>query len=98
MDEQPPALIALRPTPDALTPRQREIVALIAEGLTNGQIGRRLGITPGTAANHVEAVLRRLGTSSRVRVAVWAVAHGLVSVQRPPASDGSANGLADAAL
>ena len=79
-------------TPDALSPRQREVVALIAEGLSNAEIGHRLTITPATAANHVDAVLRRLGVNSRVQAAMWTVAHGLV-VTPPPPSVGSADGI-----
>jgi DNA-binding NarL/FixJ family response regulator len=60
-----------------LTRRQQEVAACIAEGLTNEEIARRLVLTPGTVANHVEAVLRRLGLRSRTRVGVWAVERGL---------------------
>ena len=94
MDERHLSVTVSPVMPDALSPRQREVVALIAEGLSNAEIGQRLSITPGTAATHVEAVLRRLGVSSRVRVAMWAVAHGLVVVAPPPPSDGSADGVA----
>ena len=98
MDERRLPLTTPPVAPDALTPRQREVVALIAGGLTNAEIGARLAITPGTAANHVEAVLRRLGTGTRVGAALWAVAHGLVTLAHPPASDGSGDGTAEAAF
>ena len=98
MDEHPVILTAPRLSPDALSPRQREVVALIAEGLTNAEIGRRLTVTPGTAANHVEAVLRRLGVGSRVQAAMWAVAHGLVGPVPAPAEDDIADGTAEAAF
>ena len=98
MGERHPSLTTSPVAPDALTPRQREVVALIAAGLTNAEISRRLALTPGTVANHVEAVLHRLGAASRVQVATWAVAHGLARVQLPPASDASEDGLAEAAL
>src|SRR5215210_3918696 len=62
-----------------LTRRQQEIAACIAEGLTNEQIAQRLVLTPGTVANHVEHILRRLNLSSRTQVGVWAVEHGLYS-------------------
>lgn len=63
---------------DVLTPRQRAVAALVAEGLTNAEIARRLVVTTGTAANHVEAIRKRLGFTSRVQVATWATRHGLV--------------------
>ena len=60
-----------------LSPRQREIAACVAEGLTNAEIAQRLTVSEGTAANHVAMILRRLGLRSRAQVAVWAVEHGL---------------------
>ena len=52
-----------------LTPRQREVAALIANGLSNSEIARQLVLTPGTVANHVEGILRRLSFRSRAEVA-----------------------------
>jgi DNA-binding CsgD family transcriptional regulator len=60
-----------------VTPRQREVAALIAAGLTNEQIAGRLVITPGTVANHVEQILRRLDFAGRAQIAVWAAECGL---------------------
>lgn len=60
-----------------LTPRQREVAALIALGMTNEQIAQRLVLTSGTVANHVEHILRRLEVGSRVEVATLAVEIGL---------------------
>jgi DNA-binding CsgD family transcriptional regulator len=60
-----------------LTRRQQEVAACIAEGLTNEQIAQRLVLTPGTVANHVEAILRRLDVRSRTQIGVWAVERGL---------------------
>jgi DNA-binding CsgD family transcriptional regulator len=54
-----------------LTPRQRDVAGLIADGLTNDQIARRLWITTGTVANHVAHILFQLGLQSRVQVATW---------------------------
>jgi DNA-binding CsgD family transcriptional regulator len=65
-----------------LTPREQEVAALIARGLTNRQIADTLVITEGTAANHVVHILSKLGFGSRTQVAVWAVEHGL-SADRP---------------
>jgi DNA-binding CsgD family transcriptional regulator len=60
-----------------LTRRQQEVAACIAEGLTNDQIAERLTITTGTAANHVESILRRLDFVGRAQIAVWAAECGL---------------------
>lgn len=60
-----------------LTPREREVAALIAEGLTNGQLADRLFISPKTAAVHVSNILAKLGLSGRAEVAAWTVRHGV---------------------
>jgi two-component system, NarL family, nitrate/nitrite response regulator NarL len=53
---------------DTLTPRQREIATLIAEGLSNKQIARRLSIERATVKNHVHNILAKLGVSRRDEV------------------------------
>jgi two-component system, OmpR family, sensor kinase len=54
-----------------LTPRQQEVVALIAAGLSNRQIAAQLVVSEGTVANHVRAILDRLGAERRGQVAAW---------------------------
>ncbi|MEU6083429.1 LuxR C-terminal-related transcriptional regulator [Streptomyces sp. NPDC047108] len=54
-----------------LTPREREIAALVAEGLSNKDIASRLVIAPRTAEAHVEHILSKLGFTSRAQVASW---------------------------
>ena len=61
--------VAAEDTVGKLTPRQREVARLVASGLTNMEIAERLVLTPGTVANHVEGILRRLGFRSRTQVA-----------------------------
>ena len=61
---------------DVLTPRESEILALLAEGLSNRGIGNNLGISEGTVKVHVKAILRKLEVTSRVAAAVLAVEHG----------------------
>ncbi|HTQ89861.1 MAG TPA: helix-turn-helix transcriptional regulator, partial [Streptosporangiaceae bacterium] len=58
-----------------LTPREHEIVTLIAQGLSNRQIADELVISPATAARHVANILAKLGFSSRTQVASWATRH-----------------------
>jgi DNA-binding CsgD family transcriptional regulator len=60
-----------------LTAREREVAALLSEGLTNGELARRLFISPKTAAVHVSNILTKLDMSSRAEVAAWAVRTGL---------------------
>jgi DNA-binding CsgD family transcriptional regulator len=57
---------------DALTPREREVAELLAEGLTNSQIAQRLVISRKTVAVHVSHILAKLEMSSRTQVAAWA--------------------------
>jgi len=68
---------AARPDYDSLTPRERDILKLIADGLSNKMIGRRLDISDGTVKVHVKHLLKKLNFRSRVEVAVWAVEEGL---------------------
>ncbi len=61
---------------DELTPREGEILSLLAEGQSNKVIARNLGISDGTVKLHVKAILRKLSVHSRVEAAVMAVEHG----------------------
>ena len=63
--------------PWPLTPREREVAALLGEGLTNAGLAERLYISPRTAAVHVSNILAKLGMASRTEVATWAVREGL---------------------
>ncbi len=60
-----------------LTPREREILSLLAEGQSNKLIARNLGISDGTVKLHVKSILRKLNVHSRVEAAVIAVEKGL---------------------
>jgi len=62
-----------RGAPSALTPREREVLALVAEGCTNAELAERLYISPRTAGVHVSNILAKLGVSSRTEAAAWAV-------------------------
>jgi DNA-binding NarL/FixJ family response regulator len=61
-----------------LTKREREILALVAEGLSNREIAERLVLSPETVKSHVAAVLEKLGVSDRTQAAIYAVRNGLV--------------------
>ena len=67
-----------------LTDREREVLALLGAGLSNGEIGKRLFMVEGTVKGHVSTIFRRLEARNRVEAAVLAHEAGLVS----PASDG----------
>ncbi|MFF1795678.1 response regulator transcription factor, partial [Kitasatospora sp. NPDC058263] len=63
----------------ALTTREREVLTLIAAGLSNGQIARRIGVVEGTVKAHVSSVLARLGVANRAAAAVLAHEAGLTT-------------------
>ena len=74
---KPPEQIEKEASPFAeLTPRETEILGLLAEGQSNKAIARNLGISDGTVKLHVKAILRKLDVHSRVEAAVMAVEHG----------------------
>jgi two-component system, NarL family, nitrate/nitrite response regulator NarL len=57
---------------ERLTPREREVLRLLAGGLSNAAIARALGVCTKTVECHVTNVLGKLGLASRVEVALWA--------------------------
>jgi DNA-binding NarL/FixJ family response regulator len=68
--------------PFGLTDREREVLALVAAGRSNGQIAAELFISPKTASEHVSNILTKLGVGRRVEAA--GVAHRLGITARPP--------------
>lgn len=61
-----------------LTPRERQILGLLSEGLTMQQMGRRLGISPRTVETHVSGIYRKLGVRTRVQAVARAASLGLI--------------------
>ncbi len=61
-----------------LTERQREVLVLIVEGLSNGEIAQRLVISLSTARHHVSEILKKLGAANRAEAAALAIQHHLV--------------------
>lgn len=66
--------------PDALTPREREVLGLLAEGLGNKAIAARLEVSEHTAKFHVNAILGKLGAATRIEALVLAARRGLVAL------------------
>jgi NarL family two-component system response regulator LiaR len=62
-----------------LTPREREVLALMVEGLRNAKIAERLTVSPSTVKFHVSRILSKLGVSSRTEAVAMALQHNLVT-------------------
>lgn len=54
-----------QPLPAPLTPRELEVIRLVAGGFTGAAVARRLGIQPGTVTAHLHSIYRKLGVTSR---------------------------------
>lgn len=66
-------------SPGKLSPREREIIVMLARGSSNKEIARVLNLSESTIKIHVQGILRKLNLAKRVQAAVYAVEHGLVT-------------------
>jgi len=78
-------LVARRPEPEtsareALTPREREVLALVAEGLSNKAIAAELGISDQTVKFHLASITAKLGAANRTEAVRRAIARGLIEI------------------
>ena len=62
-----------------LTPRERDVLTHMAQGLTNAEIGLQLKIKPSTVKNHISNIIQKMGASSRTEVVALAIRHKLVN-------------------
>jgi DNA-binding CsgD family transcriptional regulator len=65
--------------PSGLSPREAQILELVADGLSNREIGEKLSISEHTAANHIRSILRKTDCANRTEAASYAHRHGLAS-------------------
>ena len=65
---------------EALTPREKEVLELLVEGLSNKEIGARLHLTEGTVKNYVSAIIAKLQANDRTHAVVTALRYGLVDL------------------
>jgi len=63
-----------------LSLRERDVLQLMAKGLSNDEIAQQLFISPHTVKNHVSRIYQKLGIDDRTKVVIWAVRLGLVSL------------------
>ncbi|HHU51632.1 MAG TPA: response regulator transcription factor [Firmicutes bacterium] len=72
-----------RPNPlDRLSPREREILPLVAEGKDNREIGKTLFISEKTAKNYVTSIRKKLGLKNRTQIALFALKEGIIEIDK----------------
>jgi two-component system, NarL family, response regulator len=72
--------LAQRMMRSSLTPRELEVLAMLAKGLTNKEIGRALQISQNTAHNHINSILEKLEVTGRTEAATLAIQQGIIHV------------------
>jgi DNA-binding NarL/FixJ family response regulator len=65
-----------------LSPREREILPLVAGGLDNREIGKKLYISEKTAKNYVTSIRKKLGLNNRTQIAIFAIKNGIIVISK----------------
>jgi len=78
LDADPAPHAERAPLPNGLTEREVDVLRLVADGLSNREIGERLFISANTSANHVRSILIKTAAPNRTKAAVFATEHGLL--------------------
>lgn len=73
-----PEQLSTSAEPPTLTPREEEVIRLLAQGLTNQEIAQRLIVAESTVKTHIRNILQKTGTRNRAEVVAWAVRAGLL--------------------
>jgi DNA-binding NarL/FixJ family response regulator len=78
--EHSPLMATMKGTNDILTPRENEVLTLLAEGLSNKEIASKLEISEHTAKFHVNSILQKMGAQKRVEAVVRAAKLGIIQI------------------
>jgi DNA-binding NarL/FixJ family response regulator len=78
------------PTPDPLTEREAEVLRLVAQGLSNQDIAKKLNISDPTVRTHVSNIMGKLHLATRIQAALYALREGLVSLDAERGAEGGA--------
>ena len=79
------------PTPNPLTEREDEVLRLVAQGLSNQEIARKLNISDPTVRTHVSNIMSKLHLATRIQAALYALREGLVSLDAERGAEGGAS-------
>jgi DNA-binding NarL/FixJ family response regulator len=80
LSDPAPAAAPAAELPDELTPREAEVLSLIAEGLTNSEIAERLVVSAATVKSHVNHIFAKIGARDRAQAVVYAYANGIAQL------------------
>jgi DNA-binding CsgD family transcriptional regulator len=80
-------VVRRREGPAGLTAREVEVLRLVAYGLSNKEVAKRLVISPKTAGNHIEHIYMKIRTSNRAGASLFAMQHGLLPEEGFSTSD-----------
>lgn len=78
-DARPPDVRAAALLAEQITPRERDVLALLVEGASGDEVARRLRVSPNTVRTHVQSIFTKLGVHSRLEATAFAVRYGLVT-------------------
>ena len=78
-ETRPPDVRAAALLAEQITPREQDVLALLAQGASSNQVARRLQVSPNTVRTHVQSIFTKLGVHSRLEATAFAIRYGLIA-------------------